>query len=170
MRFILRLILAMAALSAGLAAARADTIPVTISPDDAADPVNTLAGGDDPEWTSASNIDLTGSLLDLITTLGGNSADIAALFQPGAALAGDAGTPSTPSSLVTDAASNVADDAVSSVVSSPGTAESASSTPEPATMGLLFAALLFLIWYAGRRVRKIHRYTSNPHGPLQRSD
>jgi hypothetical protein len=165
----MRLILAMAVLGAGLGAALADTIPVTISPDDAADSVNTLAGGDDPEWTSASNIDLTGSLLDLITTLGGNSADIAALFQPGAALAGYAGAPSTsstPSDVVTDVASNVVDDAVSNA----DTTDSSASTPEPATMGLLFAALLFLIWYAGRRVRKIHRYTSNQHGPLQRSD
>ena len=57
-----------AALNSGL-----DTLP---------DLGNGLSGA--PEWTTAENIGLTGNLFALITTLGGNSADIALLFQNGA--------------------------------------------------------------------------------------
>jgi hypothetical protein len=151
----MRWICAIAVLGLCVICARADLIPVTISADDSA-LLSSLSGGSDPEWTTASNIALTGSLFELVMSLGGNEADIAALFQPGGALAGYSGG----TVLVSDAGSNVVSGAVSNVV----TSYPASSTPEPATMGLLFGALLLLFWYAMRRVRKIH------HGPLQRSD
>ena len=153
----MRMVFAITAVLFWSRAGCADAIPVTISPDDAADSSTSLSGGDDPEWTTASNIALTDSLLALVTTLGGNSADIGALFQPGAALAGDA-VVSTP---------------VISVTGSSGT-----NIPEPATIGLPIAGLLLLMWYAARRVRVIRQDASTDaltypfidHGPLHRSD
>jgi hypothetical protein len=132
-----------------LTGSRADTIPVTMSPDDASDSNVLLGIGDDPEWTTPGNNELLENLLELITTLGGNSADIAGLYQPGAVFASDAPGLGTP--LVTSAITP---------------ASQVSNVPEPVTMGLLGGALFFLVGYASRRLRKINLH----HGPLQRSD
>lgn len=132
---------------------RADTIPAAVvtssdstdtGPDlttVAAD--DTLGLSDDPEWTTLENNELTENLLALITSLGGNSTDIAALFAPGAVLA-DSGT-----DLGIDGSSGAFTD---------------STTPEPATMGLLGVALLLLSYLALRR-----RVAENnlKDGPLQ---
>ena len=132
---------------------RADMIPVTISPDDASNS-NVLAGlSDDPDWTTPENNELLGNLLELITTLGGNTADIAELYQPGAVFALD-GAP-----VVTPVDTPVVTSAITP-------AAQISNVPEPVTMGLLGGALLFLVGYARRRLRKINLH----HGPLQRSD
>jgi len=134
----------------GLQRSRADTIPVAMSPDDASDS-NVLAGiSDDPEWTTPENDELLGNLLELITSLGGDSADIAELYQPGAVFASDVPVSDTP--LVTTSA--IAPTA------------QVSNVPEPVTMGLLVGPLLFLVGYASRRLWKINLH----HGPLQRSD
>jgi len=136
-------------------------IPVTISPDDASNS-NVLAGlSDDPDWTTPENNELLGNLLELITTLGGNTADIAELYQPGAVFALD-GAP-----VVTPVDTPVVTSAITPVVTSAITpAAQISNVPEPVTMGLLGGALLFLVGYARRRLRKINLH----HGPLQRSD
>jgi hypothetical protein len=141
----------------GLQRSRADTIPVTMSPNDASD-ANVLAGiGNDPDWTTPGNNELLGNLLGLITALGGNSADIAELYQPGAVFASD--VPVSGISLVTPVVTSAITPGVPS-------GEQVSNVPEPVTMGLLGGALLFLIGYARRRLRKINLH----HGPLQRSD
>lgn len=139
-----------------LRGSNADTIPVTISPNDASDSggsISLLGLSDDPEWTTAENNELLGNLLELITTLGGNSADIAELYQPGAVFASDAIVSGTP--LVTPV-----------VTSAIAPVSQVSNVPEPVTMGLLGGALLFLVGYASRCLRKINFH----HGPLQRSD
>jgi hypothetical protein len=146
------IVLAVVFLGCGVSgAARADTIPVSMSTEDAALAMLLPASGV-PEWTSVENIALMGSLYQLIMTLGGDEAEISALFGPGGALAGY-GTPADPS-----------DPSVNSLVVS--TSDSVSVVPEPATIGLPAGALVFLLWYATRRVRKIRHH----HGPLQRTD
>ena len=147
----MRLVIAVAmfAFFLGKGKARADTIAIAMTPEDASNTVNTLAGGTDPEWTSQPNIDLTGNLLLLIEELGGNPADIAALYQPGAALADSA-----------PASSPTVSDAVGNVVTS-----DMSSVPEPATIVLPVAAAVLLLLYAVRRARKIRRQNV----PLQRA-
>jgi hypothetical protein len=151
---------AVAVLLLGLQTLRADLIPVTValqqdgldSPVDLAaiaaieSRIDPFAG---PNWTTPENNYLLGNLLELVTTLGGDSSEIAALFAPGAIFA-DVLVPPAPmpggAVLIT---SN----------------EGQGNVPEPATMGLLGGALLLLSLYAMRRLRNIYL-----HGPLQRSD
>lgn len=139
---------------------RADLIPVTIaleedgleSPSDlsAVSAIESLIDpGAGPDWTTEANNILLGNLLDLVTSLGGDSADIAALFQPGAIFA-DVLEPTVPMVSGSDLASGP---------------QNSDGVPEPATMGLLGGAMLLLSLYAMRRLRKIYL-----HGPLQRSD
>jgi hypothetical protein len=139
---------------------RADLIPVTIAlqdygldtPADLA-AIASIESWLDPDagpyWTTPENNYLLGNLLDLVTTLGGDSAEIAALFAPGAVFA-DVLVPPVPM-------------AGGTVLTS--TDQEQGSVPEPATMGLLGGALLLLSIYAMRRLRNIYL-----HGPLQRSD
>ena len=139
---------------------RADLIPVTIALEDdgLATPANlaaisTLEGLIDPgggaNWTTGANNVLLGDMLNLVTTLGGDSAEIAELFQPGAIFANviEPGVPLMETPTLT--------------LSS----ETPGVVPEPATMGFLGGALLLLGVYAMRRLRNI-----NLHGPLLRSD
>ncbi len=139
---------------------RADLIPVTIAlaEDGLESPANLAAvsaieflvdPGAGPYWTTEANNILLGNILDLVTSLGGDSGEIAELFAPGAVFA-EVLEPSVP--LVFGSAP------VSSF-------ETSESIPEPATMGLLGGAMLLLSLYAMRRLRNIYL-----HGPPQRSD
>ncbi|HWE51669.1 MAG TPA: PEP-CTERM sorting domain-containing protein [Bryobacteraceae bacterium] len=139
---------------------RADLIPVTVAlQNDGLDtPANLAAFGSleymldpgaGPDWTTEQNNFLLQNLLVLVTTLGGDTTQIAALFAPGAVFA-DVLTPPLPS-------------LTGPVVFS--SAQTPADVPEPATIGLLGGALLLLSFYATRRLRNIYL-----HGPLQRSD
>ena len=55
--------------------------------------------GTGQEWTTPANGDVTENLMLTILTLGGDSADIAELFQPGAVFAGSLVEPSVPSNV-----------------------------------------------------------------------
>ena len=147
-----------------LQSARADLIPVTVAlEDDGMDSpanlaaISTLESLIDPgggaNWTTQANNALLGNILNLVMTVGGDSAEIAELFQPGAIFA-DVLEPTLP------------------LVSTSALAQSSETpvaVPEPATMGFLGGALLFLrsllSLYAMRPLRNI-----NLHGPLFRSD
>jgi len=128
---------------------RADLIPVTIAlMDDGLDTPPNLAAiskveglidpGGGANWTTEANNVLLGNILNLVTTLGGDSAEIAELFQPGAIFA-DVLEPSAP--LVGTPALTLSSEI-------PGV------VPEPATIGLLGGALILLGLYAVRRLRK----------------
>lgn len=119
-----------------------------------------------PQWTNAQNQALTGNLLNLVMTLGGDGSQIGLLFQPGAIFA----HPALP--LLARAESPLVPllpgYSISPVHSSQGSLERTSpgsSVPEPATLGLLAVSLVLLSYYAMYRVRKI-----DLHGSLQRID
>jgi hypothetical protein len=137
-----------------LPAAYADLIPVTIALEE--DGLNTPANlaaistleslidpGGGANWTTEANNVLLGNMLNLVTTLGGDSAEIAQLFQPGAIFA-DVLEPTVP---------------LISTFSLTQGSETPGVVPEPATIVLLAGALLFL-----------SLYEINFHGPLLRSD
>jgi hypothetical protein len=105
--------------------------------------------GDGANWTTEANNALLGNILNLVITIGGDSAEIAELFQPGAIFA-DVLEPTVPPFSTSGP-----------VLSS----ETPVAVPEPATMDLLGGALFPLSLYAMCRLRNI-----NLHGPLLRSD
>lgn len=140
--------------------ANADLIPVNValeedgldSPADLA-AISTVESLIDPgggaNWTTQANNALLANILNLVMTIGGDSAEIAELFQPGAIFA-DVLEPGVP------------------ILGTSGrvlSSETPVAVTEPATMGLLGGPLLLLSLYAMRRPGNI-----NLHGPLLRSD
>jgi hypothetical protein len=115
-------------------------------------------------WTSNANAALYTNMMELITTLGGNSAMIAELFEPGAVFAGQ-----TDPLAVTSSPTLVNIPGVSSQLVS-----IQPSIPEPATMGLLGEALLFLCCCAffrrGRMRAAACQSQTQPHGPIRPAD
>jgi hypothetical protein len=115
--------------------------------------------GADQLWTSDANAALYTNMLALITTLGGDQALIAQLFEPGAVFAGQ---------------TNPLTVANSQAVVNFQEFSAPSGVPEPATMGLLGGTLLFLCCYAFFLAGSVRGAKRQPpteaHGPIQSTD
>ena len=110
-----------------------------------------------PQWTNGHNQALTGNLLNLVTTLGGDNSQIGLLFQPGAVF----GHPALAQGARAESplVPQLPGYSLSPVYSSQGSSQG-SSVPEPTTLGLLAGSLVLLSYYAIYRVRKIELHES----------
>ena len=109
-----------------------------------------------PQWTNGHNQALTGNLLNLLTTLGGDDSQIGLLFQPGAVF----GHPALPKGARAESplVAQLAGNSLSPVYSPQGSSQRSSqpsSVPEPATLGVLAGSLVLLSFYAMYCARKI---------------
>jgi hypothetical protein len=116
-------------------------------------------------WTSDANAALYSNMMELILTLGGDSAMINQLFQNGAVFSG----PSIGQSVGQSTGGPFAS------VSFQQSSSSQIETPEPATMGLLGGTLLLLAWYAKHRAAKMRPLFAGParrplYGPISTAD
>ena len=116
-----------------------------------------------PQWTNWQNIALTGNLLNLVLTLGGDSSQIALLFQPGGVFSQPAvlSQPvvfSQPAVLVAQSIGS-SSPIISSVPSLVAESSQVSNVPEPDTMVLLCGSLV-MYGFLAYRMRQFKLYVA----------